>query len=123
MGVRLAALAFERGEALVIGATLDAAGIPNWIYWYNSLWNVPAQLLIYDGFQIVVAEESLEEARAVLKEALENPCTDTETLNVRGDFLDRVLGFFLGFVFAGGSPFALRRREWRPSPQDRHNSA
>ncbi len=50
MGVRLAALAFERGEALVISATLDAAGIPNWVYWYNALWNTPARLLIYDGF-------------------------------------------------------------------------
>ena len=123
MGVRLAALAFERGEALVISATLDAAGIPNWIYWYNSLWNTPARLLLYDGFQIVVAEESLEEAGAVLKEALENPCADAEMLTVRGDFLDRVLGLFLGFVLAGGSPFALRRREWLISPQDRHNSA
>ncbi|MBI3439174.1 MAG: hypothetical protein HY054_11110 [Proteobacteria bacterium] len=113
MGVRLAALAFERGEALVISATLDAAGIPNWIYWYNSLWNTPARLLIYDGFQIVVTEESFEEAQAVLKEALENPCVGAETLTSRGDFLDRVFGFFLGFVLAGGAPFKLRQREWR----------
>lgn len=46
------------------------------------------------AFQIVVAEESLEEAQAVLKEALENPCADTETLTLHGDFLDRVFGFF-----------------------------
>lgn len=104
---------------MVISATL--AGIPNWIYWYNALWNTPARLLIYDGFQIVVAEESLDEARAVLQEALNNPCADAESLTVRGDFLDRVLGFFLGLVLAGGSPFALRRRQWRPSPQDGHN--
>ena len=122
MGVRLAALAFERGEALVISATLDAAGIPNWIYWYNSLWNMPARLLVYDGFQIVVAEESFEDARAVLKEALENPCRDAETLVVRGDFLARVLGFFCGFVFAGGAPFALRRRSWTTVPGDGSNS-
>jgi hypothetical protein len=118
MGVRLAAVSFERGEALVISATLDAAGIPNWVYWYNSLCNMPERLLIYDGFQIVVAEESFEEARAVLKEALENPCGDAETLVVRGGFADRVLGFFAGFVFAGGAPFPLRRRSWKRTQED-----
>jgi hypothetical protein len=60
MGMRLAALAFDRSEALVIGATLDAAGVPNWIYCYNMIWNDPAQRLVCDRFQIVVVEQDLE---------------------------------------------------------------
>jgi hypothetical protein len=123
MGVRLAAVAFERSEALVISAALDAAGVPNWIYWYNSLWNLPARLLIYDGFQIVVAEESIEDARAVLREALANPCQEGEILSVSGNFVDRALSFLVGFLLAGGSPFVLRSRKWSERSQDGRNTS
>jgi hypothetical protein len=122
MGVRLAAVVFDRSEALVISAALDAAGIANWIYWYNTNCNSPAQILVYDGFQVVVAEQSLEEAAAVLDEARANPCADTEVLAVRGNVFDRIAGFVFGFLLLGGAPMPLRETSWQPAPQDGHTA-
>lgn len=107
MGVCAAAVTFDRSEALVISAALDAAGIPNWIWWYNTIWNVPRWTFALYGFRIVV-----EEAVAVLNEAQANPCAAPEEIVIRGGFFDRVFSFALGYL-SGGAPMPLRKLEWR----------
>jgi hypothetical protein len=112
MGLRALAYYLDRGEALVAQSVLRDAGILAIIRHEDLLRALPYYTLAFGGHCMLVSELELEDAIAVLLEAKANPLEEGETLVMRGDFLDRVMSFAVGYL-AGGAPVAIRRRTWQ----------
>lgn len=122
MGLRLVAHYYDRSEAYVARSVLEDAGMLALIPNDQVLRMVPYYTMAFGGYRLLVCEEELEDAVALLRDAVAHPLNDGEKLVVRGDLLDRALTFFCGYL-AGGAPFTLRRREWLETPQENRNSA
>ena len=114
MGLRLVAHYFDRVEAFIAESTLDAAGIPVFLHSSALLTVDPGYAIAVGGFRLLVCDEDLEAAIAVLEEAPRNPLREGEPLDVELDFLNGVLSFVIGAVCAAPAP--IRTRRWRAAP-------
>jgi hypothetical protein len=112
MGLRALAYYLERTEAVIAQSVLADAGMLAIIRNEDMLRALPYYTLAFGGYCLLVSEIDLEDAAAVLRDAVANPLNEGETLVVSGDLLDRVLSPLLGWL-AGGAPVALRAMEWR----------
>lgn len=117
MGVVLMAGYLERQEALIARSVLHAAGIFAVIDNEDMLRNRPDLTLALGGYRLLVLEDEVEAAIAVLREALDNPITEGGTFIVNGDLLDRVLGLVIGVL--ASAPCCIRQRRF-DDPETQH---
>ena len=110
MGLRLVAHYYDRVEALLAFSVLDAAGIPVFLESSALLTVDPGYLGAVGGFRVVVCEQDLEAAVAVLGEARAHPLTEGEPLHVEFDALNGVFSFIVGLLAAAPAP--IRGRRW-----------
>jgi hypothetical protein len=110
MGLRLVAHYYDRVEALIVFSALDAAGIPTFLESAALLTVDAGYLGALGGFRVVVCEEDLHAAVAVLAEACANPSREGEELEVEFDLLHGSLSFLIGLLAAAPAP--LRGRRW-----------
>ena len=111
MGLRLVAHFYDRSEALVVASVLDAAGVPTFVEYYLQLTIDPGYLGALRGFRIVVCEEDLAAALAILAEARATHLEEGEALEIEFDALNGVLSFMLGALCSAPAP--IRGRQWR----------
>jgi len=112
MGLRALAYYFDRSEALVVRGALEAAGILAIIGNEDFLRVWPHYIGPLSGYRVLVLEFEVEDAVAVIEEALAHPIEEGEILVVRGGFFDRVQSFLMGW-FSGGVPTPIRQWTWR----------
>ena len=122
MGLRLVAHYYDRSEAYVARSVIADAGMLAVIPNDDVLRMLPYFTMAFGGYRLLVPGDELDDAVALLQDAIAHPLQEGEVLVVEGDFLDRTLSFFLGYV-AGGAPLALRNRKWLSLPHDGHNLA
>jgi hypothetical protein len=97
MGLRLVAHYFNRNEALIVRATLEAAGVP--VFVESDIQNsvLPFHEITLGGYRVMVCEEDLLVALAVVDEAVRNRSWEGERLSQRTYFVVT----FLLYVFVG----------------------
>ena len=76
MGLGLVAHYYDRAEALIVSATLDAAGVPNWVENYHQNVLQPFHEIALGGYRVIVVCEGLSDAVALIHEARRAPITD-----------------------------------------------
>ena len=121
MGLRLVASYYDRMEAVVVSAALDAAGIPNWLEGFNQIWIQPFSDIALHGFRLVVVEEDLADAIATIGEARRKRSFEGERMS-KDHGLARTLlvwgvtwllpAYWFGFGFPIWLP--LPRYKWWP---------
>lgn len=115
MGLRLVAHYYDRNEALIAIGALDAAGLAGFLINAAQISVQPFHEVALGGFRLMVVDEELEEAVAVLREALRNPLLEGERLSKNhrtGAFIALHLSQFLllgGFLLI----WPLRTYSWR----------
>ncbi|MBY0563565.1 MAG: hypothetical protein K2P58_05185 [Hyphomonadaceae bacterium] len=111
MGLRALAYYLDRPEAVVVQSVLLDAGVLAIIANEDLLRMLPRYTLALGGYRILVSEDDLDLAIALIGEALANPIREGGELVVKGDFLDRVLSLVFG-ALADGAPCPTRERRW-----------
>lgn len=111
MGLQLVAHYYDRVEGLIAFSTIDAAGIPVFLQSAMLLSVDPCYLGAVGGYRLVVCDEDVEAAVAILHEARRNPLQEGETLEVEFGFLQGLLTFLVGM--AADAPATIRGRKWR----------
>ena len=111
MGLRLVAHYYDRVEALIAFSAIDASGIPAFLESSALLTVDPGYLGAVGGFRVVVCEQDLEAAVAVLNEARAHPLNEGEPLHVEFDILNSVFSFVVGMLAAAPAP--IRGRHWQ----------
>lgn len=113
MGLRLVARYYDRSEAVVVSATLDAAGIPNWIENFNQIALRPFEEIALHGYRIMVVEQDVGDAVDVIREARRKRSFEGERLSQNSHFVQTAL---LWLVLAGylgiGLWLPFRRYKW-----------
>ncbi len=99
---------------MIAERALDAAGIPVFLHSGALLTVDPGYTIAVGGFRLLVCDEDLEAAIAVLEEARRNPLREGESLDVELNFVNGVLSFVVGGVCAAPAP--IRNRRWRAAP-------
>ncbi len=119
MGLRLVARYYDRMEAVVVSAALDAAGIPNWLENYNQIWIQPFHDIALHGFRLMVVDEDLAAALATIKEARRTRSFEGERLSKDHRLATTLLvfaatWFIPWYLFGIGIPywFPLPRYKW-----------
>lgn len=80
MGLRLVAHYYDRSEALIVTAALDAAGIPAFLENYHQVHNQPLSEIALGGYRLMVVLDDIDGAVSVLREARSAPLVDGEAL-------------------------------------------
>ena len=108
MGLRLVAVFYDRSEAMVAAGALDASGIPTFVqnYWHNSVR--PFGEIALGGYRMMVCEEDLAGALAVIEEARAKRSFEGERLTTHALIEVSLLLFVLSGVLI---PFRWHR--WR----------
>ena len=114
MGLRLVAHYFDRNEALIVSAALDAAGIPNFVENHEQNANQPFEQVALGGFRLLVCEEDLSDALAVIEEARRTPSLEGERL-VQQTFVWPSLLLLLLI----GVPLPFRMSTWHGAEAER----
>ena len=83
MGLRLVAHYYDRSEAFVVQSALEAAGVAVFMENFNQIALQPLSEIALGGFRLMVIDEELPAALAVLKEAIAKPTPCDEVLRVR----------------------------------------
>jgi hypothetical protein len=73
MGLRLVAHYYDRTEALIARSVISDAGMLALIPNEDVLRMLPRYTMAFGGYRLLVSEHDLEEAVAVLREAVANP--------------------------------------------------
>jgi hypothetical protein len=114
-GLRLVAYYFDRDEAFVVKAALDAAGFVCFIHGDRIIdvrWDLN---LAAGGYRILVPEEELADAVQLLRDAMRDPIREGGSLE-RGDSLVEQL-FCAAVLFSSWwffyCPIPLRFRRWK----------
>lgn len=81
MGLRLVAHYYDRNEALIAVGALDAAGLAGFLINTAQVSVQPFHEVALGGFRLMVVEEELNDAIAVLEESLRSPLLDGERLS------------------------------------------
>lgn len=102
MALRLVAHYYERNEALIVLGALHAAGVLAFLqnHGHNSV--APFNVLALGGFRLMVPEEELPAALAVVEEALRTRSFEGERLSQRTYI---ALSLFLLFTIGMFMPF------------------
>ncbi len=111
MGLRLVAHYYDRVEALIAFSAVDASGTPVFLESLNTLTLDNGYLGALGGFRLVVCEEDVAAAVAILGEARANPLREGEVLDVEFDLLHCALSLAVGLI--GSAPSPIRTRRWR----------
>ncbi len=108
MGLRLVAVYYDRSEALVVASALDASGIPTFVqnYWHNSV--KPLSEIGLGGYRVMVCDQDLFNALAVLREAQATRSFEGERLTTHSLFEFSALLFILIGAF-----IPIRWHRWR----------
>jgi hypothetical protein len=110
MGLRLVAHYFDRSEALIVRGALQAVGVPAFVHGFDLLTVQPWCEVTFGGYRVVVPEEELADAVAVLREARSKPLWEGEALVTRYSMVFATLAVF---VFIGWGVFLpWRDYEW-----------
>jgi hypothetical protein len=113
MGLRLVAHYYDRNEALIVSAAVDAAGIPNFLENAEQNSVQPFYQVALGGFRLMVCEQDLHDALAIIEEARRNPVREGERLSQRTYPLSSLMLFLVI-----GVPLPFRTSTWRDH-QDR----
>jgi hypothetical protein len=117
MGLRLVAHYYEPVEALVARSVVEAAGMLAILQNYEWLSVLPHHTGALGGYRLVVSEFDLEDAVAVLRDALVSPAAvEGEKLKIETTWGDRVSSLFWGLL-AGGAPMPVRGSQWWPAEE------
>jgi hypothetical protein len=81
MGLSLVAHYYDRNEALIAVSVLDAAGIAGFLINSTQISVQPFHELALGGFRLMVVDDELEAAVAVLREARNKPLLEGERLS------------------------------------------
>jgi hypothetical protein len=102
MGLRLVAHHYNRNEALIVSGVLDAAGIANFLE--NAAQNSvqPFYEIALGGYRLLVCEQDLADALAIIDEARRKRSFEGERLSQRTYIMVSLLlfmfcGWFLPF--------------------------
>lgn len=112
MGMVLLARFYERNEALIVAGALEAAGVVVFVENGRQVELQPFHEIALGGYRLMVPEEELGQALAVIDEARRSPIIEGGTLSQRtyifGSLLILVLfGFFV----------PLRTSTWRDADE------
>jgi hypothetical protein len=110
MGLRLVAHYFDRSEALIVRGALQAAGVAAFVDGFYLLTAYPFYEVTCHGYRIVVPEEDLADAVAILRQARANPLREGEALIAQRDVAFPVLAVVLFLIL--GIYLPLRGYEW-----------
>jgi len=112
MVMRLLAHYFDRNEALIVNGALTAAGVPNFL---NSpaLGILPFHDIALGGHRIMVPEEEVENAIALLEEAWRMRSFEGERLSQQSHFAKSFLVYYLT-----GLPLPFRTSQWHDVDAD-----
>src|SRR5688572_3891151 len=108
MGLRLLAHFYDQNEAVIVASVLDAAGIP--VFTENYLQNVaqPFSQIGLGGYRLMVCEEDLDAALAVLGEARRKRSFEGERLTQIASLWPTLL-----LLFTLGVPLVFQSTQWR----------
>ncbi|MBY0567290.1 MAG: DUF2007 domain-containing protein [Hyphomonadaceae bacterium] len=112
MGLGLVARYYDRSEAFVVRSALEAAGVAVFMENYNQIALKPFSELALGGFRVLVIEEDLPAALAVLEEALANPAPCDQVLRTR-HFTVAFLAFHAVQIFLVGLVLWVPMRTYR----------
>jgi hypothetical protein len=114
MGLRLVAHYLDRSEASIAFATLDAAGLAAFLENFEQVSVQPLSELALGGYRLMVCEEELDLALAVLKEAKGNPLHEGGELVTQHLTIAFVVLHLMQFLVWGGMLMWLpmRRHRW-----------
>ncbi len=107
MGLRLVAHFYDRTEALIAIGALDAAGVPVFAAGDLILGVQPFHEIAYAGVRIMAAEEDVDAAVAVLREARAKRSFEGERLSTHHFLIPSLLIWFFT-----GAPMPLRAHRW-----------
>jgi hypothetical protein len=107
MGLRLIVRHYDRSEALVMSAALDAAGVPNFMHGFEMNSINPFHEVAYGGFCIMVCDQDFDVALRVLEEARRKPLLEGERLSTHSFMIASML-----LVLLGGLILPLKLRRW-----------
>jgi hypothetical protein len=107
MGLRLLAHYYDRSEALVASAALDAAGIPTFVENHEQNANLPFEQIALGGFRLMVCEQDIADALSVLGDARGAPLLEGERLSQRTYWLPSLM-----LVLLMGVPLPFRTSRW-----------
>lgn len=102
MGLRLLAHFHDRNEAIIVRSVLDAAGVAAFAENIEQNSNQPFHQIALGGFRIMVCDEDLDTALAVIEEARRKRSFEGERLSQRtylalSQMLLLLTGVFLPF--------------------------
>jgi hypothetical protein len=125
MGLRLVAHYYDRVEALIVSATLDAAGVPNWIENYFQNSTQPFHEIALGGYRVMVRTEDVSDALEIIAEARAAPVLEGGRLISRPVLWEPFAwlfvllmlvwewwGVFWILTFVIGVLLPVRRHEW-----------
>ena len=107
MGLRLVAHYYDRNEALIVSAALDAAGVPTFLENHEQNANLPFEQIALGGFRVMVCEQDLAAALGVLEEARRASSFEGEQLSQRTFWVPSLL-----LVLLTGIPLPFRISRW-----------
>jgi hypothetical protein len=122
MGLRLVAHYYDRVEALIVSAALDAAGVPNWAEGHLQISVQPFHEIALGGFRIMVCPEDLPDALDLIAQARASPILEGGVLESRPVVWEPIAWFYPFMPFVPGLEFVwgivglllpLRHRQWR----------
>ena len=99
MGLRLVAHYYHRNEALIVSGVLDAAGFVNFVENVAQNSVQPFSEIALGGYRLVVCEEELAAALAVIEEARRNRSFEGERLSQRTYIMASLLLTLVCFWF------------------------
>lgn len=106
-----------------MSSCLDAAGVPHWVFGAELININPFHDIAYEGYRIVVGDDDLPLAIAVLTEARATSLLEGERLSKRAIIVPHLLVTLLYFPFGFWVwYFPLRRFTWHDvsiDPRDR----
>lgn len=111
MGLRLLAVLYERNEALLLRSVLDAAGLLVFLENADQIAVQPFSAIGLGGYRVMVVEEELDAALAVVSEARRNRLFEGERLTRHHVIVPHLLLSALGQFWVWYFP--IRRHSWR----------
>ena len=118
MGLRLVAHYFDRNEAFIASGALHAAGVTSWLDSHGQISIQPFSEVALGGYRLMVCEEELEDAVAILQEARRKRSFEGERLEQR-----TYIAFSLLLLLSVGMFMPFRTSTWHDVDAHRQDSA
>ena len=107
MGLRLVARYYDRSEAFIALGALEAAGVVAFLENHVQISVVPFEEIARGGYRLMIPDEELNDAIAVLTEAKRKRSFEGERLSQRAYLVPALLLFLLI-----GVPLPFRTSKW-----------